>query len=92
VSEHGYEMSASEISSSSTSFFHRFSGLLKHVTIIIPEAQRRFVPRMLVAQDAQRRRGQDKIPRGPGGQAQPAGGEYAQHVAVTEDHDGCGPQ
>ena len=63
---------------------------LNDVVRVIPEAQHRCVSRiMLIAQNAQRRCGQDQIPRSPGGQAQPAGGEDAQHVAVTEDHDGA---
>jgi len=41
---------------------------------------------MLIAQDAQRRRGQDKMARVPGGQAQPARGQDAEEVAVAEDH------
>jgi hypothetical protein len=68
-------------------FFHGVSVRLNHVVVVMPEAQRRFVPRMLIAQDAQRRRGQDKMARRPGGQGQPACGQDAQKVAVAEDQD-----
>jgi hypothetical protein len=67
------------------SFLNEFHVLLHHVAIVIPEVQRRLVPRMLIAQDAQRRRGQDKMACGPGEQAQPAGGQDAQKMAVAED-------
>src|SRR2546422_1884086 len=82
-----YAASASAVSSSVPSFLNGFSVPLSHVPIVVPQADRRFRQVVLVAQDAQRRRGEHEEAGLVSRQAQPARRQDPQKVAVTEQED-----
>src|SRR5690242_18004561 len=82
-----YAASSDAVSSSATSFLNGFSVLLNHVPIVVPQADRRFRQVVLVAQNAQRRRGEHEEPGLFGRQAQPSRRQDPQKVAVTEQKD-----
>src|SRR3989442_13372712 len=79
--------SSSAVSSSVTSFLNGFSVLLNHVPIVVPQADRRFRQVVLIAQDAQRRRGEHEEAGLVGRLAQPARRQDPQKVAVTKQED-----
>ena len=57
------------------------------MTNVVPEADDRFIPRMLVAQDAERCRAQEQEPPVRSRQSQPAGGQNPEEMAVPEQED-----
>ena len=57
----------------------------RHVAVVVPEADDRFIAGMLVAQDAERRGAQIEQPAVGRRQAQPASGQDPEEMAVTEE-------
>src|SRR5262247_4910445 len=82
-----YAASSDAMSSSVTPFLNGFSVLLNHVPIVVPQADRRFRQVVLIAQNAQRRRGEHEEAGLVGRQAQPARRQNPQKVTVTAQED-----